>query len=310
MISSAKKNAYQKTEIENPFFQPTLTDLKKIIGESTSRDPSMHSLAYILMTARKGLYAFAGQHTMVLFSRHPNLENTYIIFPPNSDAQLADVLTLATILKARNYKVELIRVTEDQIAPHFKDLGREAITEEVLDYKFPVHIIKTENLLALKGRKLLKFRNKINAIHKEPVEIFPADFSKSGISLMKEITKEWSLIVFKEDQMEHASYIFYVLDNLVRIPDLQGLIAFYNGIPSGFTLWENPHSNYNTATSLIHCNMHKRGLSELLHYEMARKLHKKGVEYVSLGGAENKGLDDFKRKMNPCMSLPLKTMQL
>jgi hypothetical protein len=100
----------------------------------------------------------------------------------------------------------------------------------------------------------------------------------------------------------------YVLD---EIPDnIHGIICSINEKPKGFTLWEEPTAGYNVANAIVHCNIYDRGVSEFLHYEMAKNLSEKNIPYLSLGGAEQQGLDLFKRKMNPVRSIELETIIL
>ncbi|HPF79095.1 MAG TPA: hypothetical protein PLF01_07355, partial [Alphaproteobacteria bacterium] len=80
--------------------------------------------------------------------------------------------------------------------------------------------------------------------------------------------------------------------------------------PIGFMLWEVPLKGKMIGNCMVHCTLYDRGLSELLHYEMAKSLYEDGVEYLCLGGAETEGLDFFKRKMNPINSIELVTITL
>lgn len=293
---------------KNPFQVLSDKDLEAIFKNSASDDPSMRSIGYIKMTARKGLSSFQGIHGVVLFCLHPNMDDKYIIFPPSSKEGYEDVKELAKILKTSGKKVEIIRVPSD-IAEYAAQKTKGKISEKIdLDYAYPVHVVDVSELFDMRGTRFLKFRNKTNAARKEGNVVVPCDFLPQEIERMKDICRTWSLHLFGQDALSQSEYIDYALNNLTANPAIKGLMSFQNDAPNGFTIWEEPVNGHDTANSLIHCAMHQRGVGELLHHEMAKQLRIKGVQFLSLGGAESKGLDAFKRKMNPVKSISLKTV--
>jgi len=300
----------RQPSFENPFFKPDDDLIKSILKNSMPNDPSMRSLGYIKMTSRRGLSCFQGQFSPILFSRHPNLDDTYIIYPSAKAGAEQDILDLSKLLKMSGDKVQIIRVPENMGTQWSDFFFKPALEESVLDYKYPVHILDIEKSLGMKGTVFLKFRNKINAIKKIKPYVKPLTFSMTEKLQMKQIVQEWAPFVFKGNFDKDVEYIHYALDNLTTLPNIAGLVAYIDDRLVGFTIWENPLSGDVVASSLIHCSIHERGLSEYLHYEMMKILHKEDVKYLSLGGAETAGLDAFKRKMNPVQSVQLKTITL
>jgi hypothetical protein len=295
---------------DNPFFQVNVRLLRTMVSKCKSPDPSMHSIAYLKMTSRKGLFAFQGEFSAVLFSAHPNLDNTSIIYAPENEEGYFDAAALSAVLKTRVANVQIVRVPEEKAAHYARIVKGQVATEQVLDYAHPVHIVKTDDLVTLKGTRFLKFRNKVNAIHKTDVSVRPTDFSSADILLMKGVVKNWAPLLFNDDAQGQTDYIDYALSHLIDDAHIQGLIAYQGGQPVGFTLWENPARGYDVANSFIHCCIHERGLSEYLHHEMAKAVAQKNIGYISLGGAESEGLDAFKRKMNPVQSVRLSTISV
>ena len=293
---------------KNPFQIVSDKDLDAIFKNSASVDPSMRSIGYIKMTARKGLSSFQGIHGIVLFCLHPNMDDKYIIFPPASKDGYEDVKELARILKTSGKKIEIVRVPSD-IAEYAALKAKGKISEKTdLDYAYPVHVVDVSELFDMRGTRFLKFRNKANAARKEGNAVVPCNFLPQEIERMKDICRTWSSHLFGQDALSQSEYIDYALNNLTANPAIKGLMSFQNDVPNGFTIWEDPVDSHDTANSLIHCAIHQRGVSELLHHEMAKQLKAKGIKFLSLGGAETEGLDAFKRKMNPVKSIMLKTI--
>lgn len=310
-------NVAQKTssmqgarKANSPFFQPDNAYLTKEFSTSTSPDPSMHSLGYIRMTSRKGLSCYRGEFSDVLFSLHPNNDDEYIIYPPENKNGYFDVRELTQLLKADGKSVKIVRIPEALSSYVSAVVGGERSFDTDLDYIYPVHVIDTNTLAEMNGGKFLKFRNKVKAASKEGTSVRETQFSNEDIAGIKKVVSEWAPNLFGDDYKDSIDYIDYALDELLSLPNITGMISENNGVPNGFTIWEEPQDGYDTANSLIHCSLHQRGISEFLHLEMAKDLRDKGITRLSLGGAETKGLDDFKRKMQPTRSVKLDTISV
>jgi hypothetical protein len=300
----------RQSPFPNPYSEPDNASVEKIIKVSETADPSMKSLAYIRMTSRKGLFCFHGQNAQILFSKHPNIEDTYIIYPSSIDGAHIDILELSQILKRTGNKVQLIRVPLSLEQKWENFFGRPAEEESILDYKFPIHILDINFSLQMRGTRFLKFRNKLNGILKTNVYVQKTSFSPSDVSVMKKIVQSWAPLVFESDYDKNCDYILYAINYFQHLQNIEGLISYVEGKPSGFTIWEKPVAGSDVANSLIHCSLHERGLSEYLHHEMMKRIQQDGIKYLSLGGAETESLDAFKRKMYPILSVPLKTIRL
>lgn len=162
----------------------------------------------------------------------------------------------------------------------------------------------------MSGSNYSKFRNKVHAATKEGTTVRSTKFSDSDVAKIRTIVESWAPELFGDDYLKNVNYIDFALQELLTYPNIRGLISEKNGVPNGFTIWEEPQGNYGTANSLVHSCLHERGISELLHHEMAKSLQQSGIQNLSLGGAETQGLDAFKRKMNPAKSIRLETICL
>lgn len=293
-----------------PFFTPDCTYLSETFCRHASSDPMMRSPGYIRMTSRKGLSAYSGRSADVLFSLHPNDDETYIIYPPAEEGGYRDVRDLGNLLKQTGKNVEVIRIPMEFASSAALVAGGTLKRETRLDYAYPVHVIEVGALADMEGSRLQKFRNKVNAAKREGMQVRPTDFAPADREMMRRITTQWAPQLFNDDVAAGTEYIGFFLDEMLMYPRIRGLISLRRGEANGFTVWELPCSGDDTAHSLIHCSLHHRGVSELLHHEMAKALHRDGVRFLSLGGAETAGLDAFKRKMNPVRSVELATLGL
>jgi hypothetical protein len=57
------------------------------------------------------------------------------------------------------------------------------------------------------------------------------------------------------------------------------------------------------------CNVACRGLPEFLINATAEKLHANGIPFLNLGGSETAGLDRFKNKFAPALSITLCSLE-
>lgn len=292
------------------FFIPRDRFLSRLFAQAVSADPAMHSPAYIKMTSRKGLFGYRGELSTIFFSLHPNDLNTYIIYPPEEISGYQDINYLTDMLGKRNKAIEIIRVPQDSVEEAAKITGASRVLETRLDYRYPVHLIDTQALASLNGAALAKFRGKVKAANRDYITVREIEFSEQDKQVMQGVLNQWASQRFSINAGEHTDYMHFFLDSMFYDDNLKGLISFNHNDPNGFTIWETPLSHYDTANAIIHCSFGGRGVSELLHYHMAKDLANNDIPYLSLGGAEEKGLDNFKRKMNPIRSLYLETLQL
>jgi hypothetical protein len=284
--------------------------LRAYLKPRVTADPSMNSFAYLKMTGRKGLAYFDGQDEAILFSRHPNRDDSYVIYPPFRNEGYKDAARLGAALKTTGFQAEIIRVPAAMGVEAQKLSGGRLSHMTDLDYLFPVHVCSAQAVTQMQGQKYLNFRNRVHLAEKEGNTVDPLQPTRETLAQLRSIIHGWAPILFGDAYQEPVDYIFYALDKFLLDPSVRGLICRKDGVPNGFTLWETPHKNYDTANSLIHCTLREKGNAELLYHEMAKTLLRYDVPYFSLGGAESEGLDFFKRKMNPVRSVSLKTIIL
>lgn len=274
----------------------------------SSEDPYMASPTYIAITGRKGLSAYKGNYGRILYAEHPNMKDTCIFFPPIHKNGYFDVKDLKKSLCEKWKHFQIIRVPE-KIADYAAVITKGKVkTENVLDYKYPVYTISGQQLMSMSGPLLYNFKKTLNKLERRAVRTEEIDFSKHKASIF------FILESFQKNSVQNYSADFeapylYLFNNLRENADLKGQIFFYQGKPAGFNIWEtNSHNMF--ANDIAHCALHIQGLSEYIHFSMARKLAEENIDKICIGGSETLGLDRFKRKMNPVECVQLKTIDL
>ncbi len=161
-----------------PVGDDDLAGLQKILNHSNSADPYQASAGYFAMTGRDGLWLVKEGDVAVIICRHPNVDDTFLVFPPigsNGAGLLAK--TISAIAKT-GVKVSLARADE-KTANHMI-AGHPAIElmhmpESVLDWAYPVHVLDTAKVTAHKGNEYQQFRTKLNKI--DPLRIKAIDLN-------------------------------------------------------------------------------------------------------------------------------------
>jgi hypothetical protein len=279
-----------------------------------SRDPYYLSPAYYALTGRRGLWRYAiNDSSALLVCLHPNKINTVLLFPPlgNSLDNLIDRF-LQDFQDINGIEYRLSRVTDDQ-RHLFERIKGEWIREEILDWRFPVHVISCKDLLEMRGKEYRIIRGSNNKFN--PISVVDEiEFnSEKSIARASRIARSW------EESTRH--YTRYDVDvdyfsSLFNIGasgalPIKGKIVSIDGRDVGLSVWENPVSSNGTAnlfaTQVADGDSRLNNLSTFLVLSSVRQMHADGVKFACPGGSETEGMDSFKRKFVPAWSVNLHT---
>lgn len=284
----------------------SMGNLVQILKESDNVDSYLASPVYYLMTGRKGGKIF-NNHVIAL--KHPNKDNSILVFPCASKeyglSPYDEEIEVAKKIKERNTQTEvrLARIPKDsQLLKNGK-----GVEEELLDWKYPVHILGVNEVVRLKGKGFQQIRQRVNNLNTEKCECYDVDISEH-YDIIKLLSIEWASdfpydTYMKEDLVSPIETLLKLMNHSEL--NICGQIIDYEGIPSAFCIWEERNKVANAFA--MTAKRDRPGLAEYNIVQMCRKLQKKGIKKVNMGGSESEGLNRYKKKFAPIESLELKS---
>lgn len=285
---------------------------ERLLSVSPREDSYSQSAAYYAMTGRKGLWLYSVDDTFMVMAAHPNRADHLLLFPPmgkDPSALLEQVIrderiTAGQVQLARFGASEQLLLTWAQAAGHFR-----VAPEEHLDWTYPVHTLSTHFVAAHEGKRFRDFRKGILRADRDGLSARLIETAQDRATVGALVT-QWA---------RHNAHEGYSTSDLTaptrtilaqmetsRRP-LHGLIIERNSHPAGFITWEETDLANSVANSLCNVTIAGHGATEFSYKAMAEVLARRGFDKVCIGGSETAGLDQFKRKMNPVASTPLKS---
>ncbi len=289
--------------------------LQRLLDKLNREDLYSTSTAYFLMTGRRGLWIYGNEDTAMIIARHPNLDDSILFFPPMgiSPVNLIELALTDPVIPRGNRKLARLGPEDQYLAAVLEQRGNGDIeVEEILDWKFPVHILDTVNVVEARGKDFRDFRKNIHrafgrGLWSENIN------SQEDIYRVLEISKSWaerhvSANYSVEDLIGPTKYALSLFNN----PNLSinGLIINEGSEAIGYVMWEETNLHKGFANSISGMSIRPRGTEEFAIMEMCKNLSSRGFCRVCIGGSETEGLDSFKRKMCPISSVGLSTMSL
>lgn len=306
-----KNHQYELVEI-TPENVPLL---QRVLDKLDREDLYSTSAAYFMMTGRKGLWIYGNEDTAMIVARHPNMEDSILFFPPMglSPVSLIEFALVDPAIPEGNKCLARLGPEDQYLAAVLEQRGNSKVeVEEVLDWKFPVHILDAASVIDSKGKDFRDFRKNIHrafgrGLWSEGIN------SQEDISRVLDISKSWAVRHESnnysiEDLIGPTKYALSLFNN----PNLsiKGLIINEGSEAVGYIMWEETNPLKGFANSISGMSVRPRGTEEFAILEMCRKLKEGGFSRVCIGGSETEGLDSFKRKMRPVSSVTLHTMSL
>ncbi len=258
------------------------------------RNPDSYSVspAYYLMTGRRGLWRYSREGENILFCIHPNQEGVILLFNPERRESILHHFLENPILSS--WPVRISRVAETDRHP-----GRQ-LEEDILDWRFPVCVLDTGQVSALKGLRFADLRNQFNRGFKQGFSLLP--YTPELKDKVSDLIGAWK----EPECQEPYRKLLEIID---ACPSRnQGVIAIDGGKAIGFVHFEMPLQNDNPANSLsLVCAPGYRGLEEFMMVVICKRLHAHGISRLNIGGSESQGLHRFKMKFSP-EQIPLVTL--
>lgn len=278
-----------------------------------SDDSYKYSPVYYAFTGRRGAWIYKNK---IIICWHPNLSNILLIYPPISkEIKSIDFMLLKELLiqlpKSQDITIQLCRINELEVQ-ELKETNILSnliyIEEKVLDWKYPVYLLNTNEVSLLRGKQFQQVRQRLNNLEVSNCRIETLAIRKHMIEIIS-LLKEWGM---------QFTYDNYSLDDLVspsktlldffnkEFFNLHGQTIYYKNKLKAFCIWEenndSPANEFAIASDKNIC-----GLSEFQMHSMCKELKLRNINYINIGGSETDGLNRFKKKFNPYKTYNLKS---
>lgn len=296
-----------------------LPRLQNLLADCEDDDSYLTSPIYYFFTGRKGLWVYEKHGAFLLVCWHPNVAGQILIFPQLINHHVDLVSELLAFIPEPNAGVRIARVKKNDkaILQSLNDSGHAFMPceceENILDWKFPVHILSTGSVAALTGHRYMYIRNRIRQTHKHSVKVMPCDAIHHSKAL-ENLLHRWAN--HNATSAEEYENLYSPYDNLFSLSmekssRLSGLMFFVDDVLEAVGLWDISNHQQKTANLFVSiCNTEIRGLSEFLTFKCCETLHNQGTQLLNLGGSEWQGLNTYKNKFCPAISIELKSIDV
>ena len=283
--------------------------------ETAGGDTFCRSLPYYLLTGRSGAKAYHQNNAKVIVAQHPHDSNITFVFPEvNGNGDLTVKILNELAFEKRH--VQLARYTEKDYSQLQEAIERDSLRfvksillkpEDIMDWKYPAHVIDTKKVAELKGKEFSKLRNKFNQASGKFDEI-PLSHPDAIKNIRASIFIWVGLIIHSGNESGEDMTSFYqtLVKTIEFLPNVfDGFVLNHKGEPAGFSVWDNVDNTANALAGLSRRSM--SGMSEYQIVNTCKKLQEAGIEHYNLGGSETSELDQFKLKFRPIDSISMST---
>ncbi len=282
-------------------------------------DSYLYSPLYYLITGRKGAWLYRNNYSSLIICNHPHIQKRLMIFP---EIGLADYSLTASVLGMLDFPkngIQLSRYTNEdlkklkqslEILNQYKTYEIKPIEELIMDWRFPIHILDTQKVASLEGKRFGSIRTRYNKAKSSIT--FASISAKSDLNALRAVLKFWegNMILKGKDSKDMAEF-YLTLFELIKIhpESINGLLFMNDRRPVGFCIWDQPKED--TANSLVNLgDTNISGLSDYQTVVLCQILIARGIQFLNLGGSETVGLNDFKVKFRPAFSIDVLSAEI
>lgn len=290
------------------------TQLQQLLAPCDDKDSYLTSPMYYAFTGRRGLWTYQKDDAFILICEHPNVDGQILIFPQLLKADTDLIADLLTVMPKPPAGMRIARAKQDEtgeqsdIHSDSRHVALIRCEENVLDWKYPVRILSTDDVASLSGHKFMKVRNHIRQLQKRSVEVLPFDAISHSRALERLLHRwaNYNATNREEYNLLYAPYENLFSQSIEKPPGLAGLMTFVNGEMEAVSLWDISNHQRPTANVYVNfCNTEIRGLSEFSMVKCCETLRDEGIRFLNLGGSETESLDSYKKKFDPAFSIDL-----
>lgn len=287
--------------------------------KSDSLDTYRTSIAYYMLTGRKGSRIYTDGNAYLVIAEHPHIDDRLLVFPEINGGGTLTIKVLSD-LEVPVGGIQLARYTEEDLSnlqqatsviPTHKEIELIESDELVMDWKYPVHILNTSLTGELVGKNFHQTRTKFNRVS-DRLTILPLD-AADAIKAMRAAVMFWAgAMIYADKESGHSLTDFY--DVLIKMIECKphlfdGFVTMDGEEPAGFTVWDKPING--TANAIAGLSRRSiKGMSEFQTVTACRLLAAKGVKGYNLGGSETESLDRHKRQYMPTKSVKVRSLNV
>jgi len=244
-----------------------------------------------------------GRNGFAFVGKHPNVDETWLVFPPPSLVDVEFISEVCKLLPKASGGIRVARIKEEHV-PMF--MGRDEfqwVEELVLDWRFDCLVLSCKKLYEAEGSSLKRFRyDKHFLDEKYMVSKVVRAEDAASINKVRSLLSSWAGSVSGQNQFSVSNLIEPNMSGLQMAiaPDVPvtGVLLTYHDNPIGFYVYENPPPGHKSAAGVsMAVNRSVKGASEYCYWDVARHGLKLGFEEVNINGAETESLDAFRRKL-------------
>lgn len=268
------------------------------------------SAFYQRITGRAGQWYYGCRTSAGLVCLHPNRPERLLIFPPRGVPELTMLPKLLRTLPVMPDGIQLARFSAASLTTVAQcNLGSRYIVpqaEDILDWRYPCHILDTAMITAGTGAALAEMRRDLRKSASAQLTAVPLDRARHGAGCAA-IAEQWAMAKTALCAPQSALNFYQaLLEAWQNTPELDGQALLTPRGLAGFTLWEPP--KYLGSAAIYHAGLSDAGTKGATAFgiqSMCRSLQARGIATVNIGGSETRNLDWFKRKFAPVRSYQL-----
>ncbi|HEY8189972.1 MAG TPA: hypothetical protein VIF12_04760 [Micavibrio sp.] len=277
-------------------------------------DSYLNAPLYYILTGRKGIWVHEGYGSAMAVCRHPHIDDRLLVFPEVGHAEGKLAASVLSGLELPPGGVQLARFTAYNLESLKDALSQQnssridsikVIQEEILDWRYPAHMLDTARVARVEGHEFAKIRNKCRKV-KSTTEILDLQ-DPAALRAMRAAHKYWegSMVLRDRDGSDSNGYYTTLFAMIEEWPHLfNGLVFMQGKRPLGFTVCDTPFmKKANLLANLSDATV--AGLADYQVVATCRTMAAKGVIALNFGGSETESLDLFKRKFVPSASIEL-----
>lgn len=307
----------EQSELVERVTDANLSHFVQLLASEEDCDSYAVSPAYYAFTGRRGLWLYHYDGTYLPMCWHPNVAGQILVFPPRGKKNYAAIIALLGEAPPPSRGFLLARFKPQEIGrlktlyAFIRHASFEPIEEEVLDWRYPARILSTLKTAQMLGHEYMLIRNRVRQTRKYSLDIQP--LSTKHIPEIETLALRWA----DRQAASHGELIDLVTPYRETLRlfkhqgfGLDGLVFAVEGQIQAVTAWDISNPKHKIANLYVNlCNITRRGLSEFAIKATAMKLCADGVPLLNLGGSETAGLDHYKNKFAPVMSVDLCSLE-